>query len=181
MYVRLRRVKKTHILGVALLSIVAAVVALLACEAVYVGWMFKHDKRPLVTQQGWNGLRELTQNAIALGKQGFTGYPPAVYMQPFIACAADKPCTRTDEFRVDLLPKGCCVLTVRNGDGRGTDEVRSYEVFLNGERVLPAGGARYADKPITLQTGTNNVRVVLVGEPHSKIFVLVAYDPRQSK
>src|SRR5436190_18836412 len=72
-------------------------------------------------------------------KQTFTGYPPAVYMHFFLACPGDKPCTRTENFRVDPIPKGCCVLTVTNGDGRGTDEVSSYEAFLNGQRVLPTG------------------------------------------
>jgi len=65
--------------------------------------------------------------------QGFTGYPPSVYMHSFLACVSDVPCAQTDKFRLDQVPTGCCVLIVSNGDGRGTDEVRSYEVFLNGE------------------------------------------------
>jgi hypothetical protein len=35
-------------------------------------------------------------------QQGFTGYPPGVYMQFFQACSSDKPCTRTEEFRVEV-------------------------------------------------------------------------------
>jgi hypothetical protein len=113
-------------------------------------------------------------------KQTFTGYPPAVYMKFFLACPGDKPCTRTEGFRVDPVPKGCCVLTVTSGDGRGTDEVRSYEVFLNGQRVLPTGQARNAQAAVKILQD-NTLKVVLIGEPHSKVFILIAYDPRESK
>ena len=113
-------------------------------------------------------------------KQTFTGYPPAVYMHFFLACPGDKPCTRTENFRVDPIPKGCCVLTVTNGDGRGTDEVSSYEAFLNGQRVLPTGKARSAQAAVKVMKD-NTLKVVLVGGPHSKVFILIAYDPRESK
>jgi hypothetical protein len=76
--------------------------------------------------------------------QAFTFYPPSVYMNFFLACSPDKSCTRAGEFAVDPVPKGCCILTVTNGDGRGTDEVSSYEVSLNGERLLPANQERSA-------------------------------------
>ena len=70
-------------------------------------------------------------------QQTFAAYPSAVYMNFFLACPSVKPCTRTGNFRVDPVPKGCCMLTVANGDGRGGDEVSTYKVFLNGQRVLP--------------------------------------------
>jgi len=109
--------------------------------------------------------------------QGFTGYPPSVYMRPFLACVSDAPCAQTDEFHLDQVPTGCCVLIVTNGDGQGTDEVRSYEVFLNGERVVPTDHSRSAQAAVKLRA-TNTLKVVLSGAPHSKVFVLFAYDPR---
>ena len=112
--------------------------------------------------------------------QGFTGYPPSVYMRPFLACANNAPCTQTDKFHLDQVPTGCCVLIVTNGDGRGTDEVRSYEVFLNGERVVPTENSRTAQAVVKVQP-SNTLKVVLNGGSHSKIFVLLAYGPRQSK
>jgi hypothetical protein len=63
----------------------------------------------------------------------FTGYPPSVYMNLFLSCPSDGPCIREDTFSIDPLPRGCCTMLVTNGDGRGTDEVRSYDIFLNGE------------------------------------------------
>jgi hypothetical protein len=113
-------------------------------------------------------------------KQDFTGYPPAVYVHFFLACLGDKPCTQTEDFHVDPVPKGCCVLTVTNGDGRGTDEVGSYEVFLNGQRVLPNGKARSAQAAVKVLQD-NTLKVVLIGGPQSKVLILIAYDPRESK
>jgi hypothetical protein len=112
--------------------------------------------------------------------QDFTGYPPAVYMHFFLACPGDKPCAQTEDFRVDPIPKGCCVLTVTNGDGQGTDEVSSYEVFLNGQRVLPTSKARNAQAAVTIRQD-NSLKVVLTGGAHSKVFILIAYDPREPK
>jgi hypothetical protein len=112
--------------------------------------------------------------------QGFTGYPPSVYMHPFLACVSDAPCAQTDKFHLDQVPKGCCVLIVTNGDGQGTDEVRRYEVFLNGERVVLTDHSRGAHADVKLRA-TNTLKVVLSGAPHSKVFVLLAYDPRRSK
>ena len=113
-------------------------------------------------------------------KQDANGYPPAVYMHFFLGCPGDKPCTQAENFRVDPVPKGCCVLTVTNGDGRGGDEVSSYEVFLNGERVLPPGRGRNAQAAVKIPKD-NTLKVILTGGPHSKVFILVAYDPRESK
>ncbi len=113
-------------------------------------------------------------------QQGFTGYPPSVYMQFFPACSSDKPCARTEDFRVDPLPKGCCILTVTNGNGLGKDEVRSFEVFLNGKSVISADHSRNAHATVAVQT-KDTIKVILTGEPSSKVFVLIAYDPRQSK
>jgi len=112
--------------------------------------------------------------------QQYTGYPPSVYMQFFLACSPDKPCTRTDKFRVDSVPNGCCILTVTNGDGRGTDETGSYEVFLNGTRVVPVDHSRNAKASVKVLP-SNTLKVILTGEPSSKVFVLIDYDPRESK
>jgi len=112
--------------------------------------------------------------------QNFTFYPPSVYLQTFQACSSDKPCTRTEAFRVDPVPKGCCILTVTNGDGLGKDEVRSFEVFLNGKSVVPCDRSRNAEATVAVQT-TNRIKVIVTGEPSSKVLILIAYDPRQSK
>jgi len=112
--------------------------------------------------------------------QGFAGYPPSVYMHPFLACVSDAPCAQTDKFHLDQVRTGCCVLIVTNGDGHGTDEVRSYEVFLNGERIVLTDHSRSAQASVKLRA-TNTLRVVLSGAPHSKVYVVFAYDPRRSK
>jgi hypothetical protein len=62
--------------------------------------------------------------------QNVTGYPPSVYVGFFQACSPDKPCTHTEEFRVDPVPKGCCILPVTNCNEAGKGEVSSFEVFL---------------------------------------------------
>jgi hypothetical protein len=87
--------------------------------------------------------------------QGFTGYPPSVYVHPFSSCVSDAPCAQIDKFHLDQVPTGCCVLIVTNGDGQGTNEVHSYEIFLNGERVVPTDHSRTAQAvvnctPLTL-------------------------------
>ena len=73
--------------------------------------------------------------------------------------------------------EGCCVLTVTNGDGRGTDEVSTYLVFLNGKRVLAAGQAQHSSAVVKVHQD-NTLKVVLTGEPYSKVFIQIAYDPR---
>ena len=113
-------------------------------------------------------------------KQTFTGYPPTVYIQEFHACSSDATCDRTTEFRVDPVPNGCCILMVTNGNGLGKNKVRSYEVFLNGQRVIPTGGSRSAQARVEVAQ-RNTLKAILIGEPSSKVFILVAYDPRQSK
>ena len=110
-------------------------------------------------------------------QRGFTGYPPSVYINVFLSCPSDGPCVREDTFRVDPIPHGCCTMLVTNGDGRGTDEVRSYDIFLNGERVVPAPSQ---NGHIKLQS-SNTLKVILAGDPHSKISVLITYDPRESR
>jgi hypothetical protein len=101
-------------------------------------------------------------------------------MQFFQACSSDKPCTRTEDFRVDPVPKGCCILTVTNGNGQGKDEVRSFEVFLNGRSVVSSDHSPNAQAAVAVQTN-NKIKLILTGEPSSKVFVLIAYDPRQSE
>jgi len=113
-------------------------------------------------------------------QQTFTGYPPSIYMEVFQACSPDKPCTRMEDFRVDPVPKGCCILMVTNGNGLGKDEVRSFEVFLNGKSVISADHSRNAHATVAVQT-KDTIKVILTGEPSSKVFVLIAYDPHQSK
>jgi hypothetical protein len=113
-------------------------------------------------------------------QQGVTGYPPSIYMKFFEACSSDKPCTRTEDFRVDPVPKGCCILMVTNGNGLGKDEVRSFEMFLNGKSIISANHSPNAQATVAVQTN-NTIKVVLTGEPSSKVFVLIAYDPRWSK
>jgi hypothetical protein len=78
------------------------------------------------------------------------------------------------------MPSRCCILIVANGDGRGTDETLGYEIFMNGKRVVPAGHSRNAEAPVKVLR-SNTLKVVLTGDPSSKVFVLIAYDPRQSK
>jgi hypothetical protein len=129
---------------------------------------FALSARPFTTQKA-------TEN-----HQRFTGYPPSVYMHFFLPCSSDAPCTRTAKFQVDPVPDGCCILMVTNGDGRGTDEVKNYKVILNGETVVAAGHSGNAQADVKLAR-SNTLKVALTGEPHSKIFVLIAYGPRQSK
>jgi hypothetical protein len=112
--------------------------------------------------------------------QTATGYPPSVYMRFFLACPGEKPCTQTSSFHVDQIPKGCCILTVTNGDGRGNDEISNYEVLLNGQQVLSAGSARNAQAQVKVLQD-NTLKVILAGRPSSKIFILIAYDPRKTE
>jgi len=97
-----------------------------------------------------------------------------------LACVSDTPCVQTDKFRLGQVLTGCCVLMVTNGDGQGADEVRSYEVFLNGDRVIATDHSRNAQAAVKLRS-INTLKIVLSGAPHSKVFVLLAYDPRRTK
>lgn len=119
----------------------------------------------------------LTIAASCKSKPALTGYPPAVYMQPFNGCA-DKPCVRTTDFHLNEIPKGCCVLIVTNGDGQGHDEASSYEVFLNDKRVL---GSDHNASVWVVVLPDNTLKVNLSGSASSKIFVLLSYDPRESR
>lgn len=101
--------------------------------------------------------------------------PPSVYSELFLGCGSGVPCTRQKTFPVDPVPSGSCLLAVRNGDGRGTDEARSYEVFLNGERVIPvhhSGNAQVRVKVLS----NNTLKVVLTGESFRKVFVEILCD-----
>jgi hypothetical protein len=84
------------------------------------------------------------------------------------------------DFRVDPVPKGCCILTVTKGNGQGKDEVRSFEVFLNGKSVVSSDHSPNAQAAVAVQTN-NKIKLILTGEPSSNVFVLIAYDPRQSE
>jgi hypothetical protein len=73
------------------------------------------------------------------------------------------------------VPNGSCILTVRNGDGHGTDEAHSDEVFLNGESVVPAhrsGNAKSAVKVLS----SNTLKVVLTGESFRRVSVEILCD-----
>ena len=85
-------------------------------------------------------------------------------MQFFQACSSDKPCIRTEDFRVDHVPKGCCILTVTNGNGLGKDGVRSFEVFLNGKKVIPSDDSRNARATVTVQP-SNRIKVIFDWRP----------------
>lgn len=95
-------------------------------------------------------------------------------------CTSDGPCIQTDNFEVDPVPDAGFLLLVTNGDGRGTDEVASYEVFLNGERTIPTGHSQNAQAPANVMQH-NTLKVMLTGKPRSKIFILIAYDARKTK
>jgi hypothetical protein len=97
-----------------------------------------------------------------------------MYSKLFIACRLHRPCSQTSKFHVELVPKEGCSLIVTNGDGRGSDEVSSYQIFLNGKRVLTAGEVRTA----VIVRRDNTLKVVLAGKPHSKISILIASVPQ---
>jgi hypothetical protein len=81
---------------------------------------------------------------------------------------------------VAAVSNGCCILTVTNGDGRGKDAAHSYEVFLNGKRVvLAADHLGNAQAPVKVLR-SNTIKIILTGELYSKMFVDIAYDPRRS-
>ena len=80
----------------------------------------------------------------------------------------------------------------RNGDERKrlgllknsifikTAKICSFEVFLNGKSVVSSDHSPSAQATVAVQM-SNNIKVILTGEPSSKVLVLIAYDPRQSK
>lgn len=124
----------------------------------------------------------LTMSSPAPGhaQQTFTGYPPAAYLHVFLACPGDKSCTQTDEFHLKEIPKGCCVLLVTNGNGRRTNEVTSYQIFLNGKETIPARNDRNTQAAVSLLKD-NKIEAVITGPPQSAIQTLIAYDPRESE
>jgi len=96
--------------------------------------------------------------------------PSSVYTELFLGCDSDVPCTQQKTFPVDPVPSGGCSLAVRNGDGRGTDEARSYEVFLNSERVIPVHHSGNAQVHVKIFSN-NTLKVVLTGESFRKVFL----------
>jgi len=132
---------------------------------------------PTITSDLPNGIQPTLITHLPMGGGPFTLYPPSVYTQFFSACSSARSCTRSERFRVDSVPRGCSVLTVTNGDGQGTDEVSTYLVFLNGKRVLPAAHTQHSSSVVKLHQD-NILKVVLTGEPYSKVFIQIAYDPR---
>lgn len=113
----------------------------------------------------------------------FTRYPATVYvyMQAFQPCSSDVPCTRTDRFRLNPLPNRCCSLMEINGNGQFEDRVLSYEVFLNGKRIASVNRFESLNTLRFKVLRSNKLKVILTGEPSSKLFVLIGYYPPQSK
>lgn len=99
----------------------------------------------------------------------------SVYRQLFLGCNSGTRCTRKETFRIDTVPGRSCVLTVRNGDGRGTDEARSYEVFLNGDKVIPAHESGNAEAHVRVLS-RNALKLVLTGESFRKVFIEILCD-----
>lgn len=73
------------------------------------------------------------------------------------------------------MPNGSCRLTVQNGDGHDADEARSYEVFLNGERVISVHRSGNAEAPVKVLSN-NALKVILAGEYFRKVFVEILCD-----
>ena len=93
-----------------------------------------------------------------------------IYEQSFISCPSDRPCTVTDSFKVPDVPGNCCIMAVKNGDGHGSDQVRSARIYLNGdEEVLDRRG-----QAIVYLRKRNILKVLLEGEPHSKVHIGIA-------
>ncbi len=78
-----------------------------------------------------------------------------IYEGIFLGCLSDSPCTRSHWFSVERIQPNCCVLSIRNGDGRGNDEVRSYQIFLNGEEVVLPMKSRAAEVEVSI--AANNI------------------------
>jgi hypothetical protein len=105
---------------------------------------------------------------------------PTLYVNAFKACGSDDLCTRTADFSLKSIPNGCCVLEVLNGGGSKDRQVSSYEIYLNGERVITPRNAEFASAAVKL-SGENNLKVVLKGKQEAAIAVMFAYNPRQPK
>src|SRR5258708_3977970 len=101
--------------------------------------------------------------------------PSSMYAELFLGCDSDVPCTRQKNFPVEYVPSGSCSLAVQNGDGRGTDEAGSYEVFLNGERVIPVHHSGNAQVHVKVLSN-NTLKVVLTGESFRRAFIEILCD-----
>lgn len=66
-----------------------------------------------------------------------------------------------------------------NGGGNKQRAVHSYEVYLNGDRVIPTATSEYSHATVKAST-LNSVKVVLVGEPTASIMLVLSYDPQRS-
>ena len=84
-------------------------------------------------------------------------WAPPLYDEPALDALSFSTCS-------PLCTPGCCVLIVTNRDGQGTDEARSYEVFLNGKKVVSAAHSRSAQAPVNLLR-SNALKVILDGGP----------------
>jgi len=122
------------------------------------------------------------RNGLKFIRRELTGKEEAtrVYIDLFRPCAAQTPCIRTERFQVDPMPKGCCTLTVSNGDGQGHKEARSYEVFLNGKKVILTAHSGNTQVLVTLLQ-RNTLKVVLAGESHAMMSVQITSDPSLEK
>jgi hypothetical protein len=99
-----------------------------------------------------------------------------IYTQVFSGCF-EPSCIRTDTFRIGSLPNANCMLQVQNGDGRGTDEARSYEVFFNEDRVIAAHRSGNAQAHVKVLSN-NAVKVVLTGEVFRRLFIEIVCDAK---
>ena len=84
------------------------------------------------------------------------------------------------DFSLKSIPNGCCVLEVMNGVGRKDRAVSTYEVYLNGERVIKATASDFATAAVKL-SNRNTLKVVLRGKPSASIMLMLADDPGKTK
>jgi hypothetical protein len=113
---------------------------------------------------------------------------PDGWYEKFTVCAEEASCTshdavtQTRTFRLDEVPKGCCVLKVINGK-RGKHMVERFRVVLNGKDVklrevkLPKGFAvQIADVDLSTE---NTIGVQLTGTPDAYVHVLISYTEKR--
>jgi hypothetical protein len=111
--------------------------------------------------------------------QPFTFYPPLLFIQKFLVCAKESPCTpyrsvtRTATFFVTKLPEGCCFLQVLNGED-GKHEVGVFHVVLNGRRIDFPHGEPHPGAAVRLNT-KNIISIEMQGTPDAYVWVMLSY------
>jgi hypothetical protein len=114
---------------------------------------------------------------------------PVGWYEKFTVCAEEASCmshdavTQTRTFRLDEVPKGCCVLKVINGN-RGKHTVERFRVVLNGKEVklievkLPKSFAvQIAEVDLSTE---NTIGVQLSGTPDAFVHVLISYTGKRN-